>query len=582
MHGRRAGPGKTRRRPIRGPRPQPKDLLHRYLTPLEVFGTGPVEQHLGWIQHADQELVLREIAFWLSKFDESGLAGWKAIERNWVDEYLVDPLRARILGMLQGDRTLVTTQSLMIAAKRAITSGGPSAERDMRPLFMAALSIQGGLGSHRVADETREARHLRLMAELISNAQFHRRPERGTRVAQSQVRWRDIPGIEGANLPVVPMEAFEEVTGIPLLDLQAVGFFLYSQSIERPGGVPTVGGIADVIHWQRERLDRVLGPIAAPIEVVAAIIRRDEEAYGEDWTFDAMRQFPVLRLSDDRILILSQHLVLERTLGWLPFLDMTQPVEATVVTRATARRAKTAFEMTCEREVLQTLRVNVASGRRRGRLFDGATLRATYPRGQIADAAIAYRDEWVIVEVSSGQLRRGTVIGGLASTLAQDLERLIDEKVDQIEDTIAHIRAEPGRLSGDERPRRRFVPVLINAEGVPINPLTHTTIADRVAAAGRLADADVEPLHVLDTEDLYVAEAIVERHRLGLNELLRQHRRAGLMRRVDLKDWLAMEGRTEIARPERLQPSLDAALALITETLGMAGPDGEEAGGEPH
>ncbi len=367
----------------------------------------------------------------------------------------------------------------------------------------------------------------------------------------------------------MPADAFEQVTGVPLLDLQSVGFYLFGQGLQGPGGVPTVSAVADVFHWERERLERVLRLIAAPIDRIAEIIRLDEETFGEDWTFDALRQFPVLRLSEDRLLILSPHLVLERTLGWLPFFDMTKPDDPSEHIAAIATRAKTALETIFEREVIATLVANVAGGRQRGRLFDGTTLRATYPAGRIADAAIAYADEWVVVEVSSGQLQRGTVVGGRAATLDRDLRRLIDVKVDQIVSTINHIRADPGRLNDDGRRRRRFVPVLVNAEGVPLNPLTHTTITDRVAAAGRLAEADVEPLHILDTEDLYMAEAMVETERLGLNELLRQHRRAGLMRRVDLKDWLALSGRARLARPGRLQPSLSVALDLITDNLGM-------------
>lgn len=50
------------------------------------------------------------------------------------------------------------------------------------------------------------------------------------------------------------------------------------------------------------------------------------------------------------------------------------------------------------------------------------------------------------------------------------------------------------------------------------------------------------------------------------------------MRRVDLKDWLALAGRARLARPERLQPSLDVALDLITDNLGMDREDAAEAG----
>ncbi len=528
-----------------------------------------MDEPLAWLRDADQESVLREVAYWLSRFDDAGLAGWKEVERNWVRDTVLEPHRSRLLGLLHGDRTLVSTQSLMIAAKRALTVGHPSPATDMRPLFMAAVSIQGGLGTERDPEESADERRLRLLTELISNAQFHRRPNRSIRVAQSQIRWRAIPERYGANLPAAPAEAFEQVSGVPLLDLQALGFYLFAEAMEHPGGVPSAAAIATAIHWERQRLDRALGLVSAPIEQIAEAIRADERVYGETWTFDSLRQFPVLRLDGDRILILSPHLILERTLGWLPFFDMTQPEAASEEVSAIASRAKTAFETVCEREVVETLAASAAGSREHGLVFDGAALRAAYPTGQIADSAVAYRDEWVIVEVSSGQLQRGTVVGRRATALDRDLERLIDEKVGQIVSTITHIRSDPTRLMGNARRRRRFVPVLVNAEGVPLNPLTHVTITERVAAAGRLLEADVGPLHILDTEDLYVAEALIETDRLGLNEILGQHRNSGLMRRVDLRGWLALEGRARRAWPERLRPGLDAALDLITDTLGM-------------
>jgi hypothetical protein len=395
---RRPGGGRAARRTGPGvaltQRPAPRDLLHRYLTPAEAFGAFPgAEEPLAWLRAADQESVLREVAVWLGKFDESGLNGWKQIERDWVSETIREPHRSRILGLLHGDRTLVSTQSLMIAAKRALTVGRPTTNTNTVPLFMAAVSIQGGLGTHRDPNESTDARRLRLQAELISNALFHRRPQRGMRVAQSQIRWRDIPGRGDVTLPIAPAHAFEQVTGIPLIDLQAVGFSLFAQAMAQPGGTPTVAAIADVFHWERGRFERVLGLISATIEDIAALIRRDERTYGEDWSFDALRRFPVLRLSDDRVLVLSPHLILERTLGWLPVFDLTQPAGASDEVRAIARLAKTAFEAVCEREVVETLEANVAGGRNRGHLFDGATLRATYPTGRIADAAIAYGDE---------------------------------------------------------------------------------------------------------------------------------------------------------------------------------------------
>ncbi len=535
-----------------------------------MLGSIPRENDtLQWLRGADQETVLRQVAYWLGKFDEAGLTGWKKIEREWVAETIVEPHRSRLLDLLHGDWLLVSPQSLMIVAKRALTSGHASAVTDMRPLFMAAVSIQGGLGRDREANEDAATRRLGLLTELIRSQTFHRRPDWGTRVAQSKIRWVDIPGPDGLNLPAGVAESFEQVTDVPLLDLQSIGFCLFAQALEHPGTVPTVAKIAEVIHWERERLDRVLDLVAAPIADLAEEIRAEEAKYGEDWAFEALRRFPVLRLDGDRILILSPGLVIERTFGWLPFFDMTEPDRPSKAIKAIAERAKGPFRSICEREVIETLAVNVAAGRKRGRLFDGTALRAAFPTGQIADAAIAYRDEWIVVEVSSGQLKRDTVVGGFKESLDRDLERLIDEKVEQIEATIAHIRADPTRLTGDTGRRRRFVPVLVIAEGVPINPLVHTTIQERLDAAGRLAGADVEPLQILDTEDLYVAETVVEIDRLGLNELLDRHRHAGLMRRVDLRSWLLVKGPLRKLRADRLNALYDDAMDLITDNLGM-------------
>jgi hypothetical protein len=398
-------------------------------------------------------------------------------------------------------------------------------------------------------------------------------------MAQSQIRWRDLPGREDINLPVPVADSFEQVSGVSLLDFQSIGFYLFTQTMVHPDATPTVAAIAESIHWERERLDRVLALVSATIEDLAKAIRTEEQIYGEDWTFEALRQFPVLRLDGDRILVLSPNLVLERTLGWLPFFNMTEPERPSKAIKAIAERAKGAFRTICEREVIETLAANVAAGRKHGRLFDGGTLRAAYPTGEIADAAIAYADEWVIVEVSSGQLKRETVVGGLEEALNSDLARLIDKKVDQIASTIVQIRADPARLIGDARRRRRFVPVLVIAEGVPLNPLTHVTITERLAAAGRLAEADVETLHILDTEDLYVAETIAESDRRGLNKVLDLHRRAGLLRRVDLRSWWLMERRLRKARPDRLNTSLDEAMDLITDNLGM---DRDAVEANPH
>lgn len=548
----------------------PMDLYHRYLTPEEIFGPGAkFTEPLDWLGAADQVTVLREVAGWQSKFDHLDLPDWKELERSWVAESIVEPLRSKILSLLIGQVTLVGPQALLILAKRALRSGHPSTLTDMRPLLMAAVAIQGGLDRERAVDETAEDRHLQLQVELIRSHSFHRRPDRGLRVAQSQIRWHDIPSRAGAELSPLVADAFEQVVGVSLLDFQSIGFLLFVQATEYPGATFRLADLAAAAHWDEARVVRAIAPMAATLAEASRAIAEDEARDGEAWTFDALRRFPVLRLDDERVLVLSPRLVLERTLGWLPVFDMTQPEQASGPIRGLAARAKGAFETVCEREVIETLAANVAGGRKHGRLFDGSVLRTTYPTGEIADGAIAYGDEWLVVEVSSGQLSRGTVVGGQQDKLEQDLGRLLDDKVSQIESTIAHIRADPARLSGDNRRRPHFRPVLVIAEGVPLNPTTHMTIMARLAADGRLTGAGIGPLHILDTEDLYVAEIVAETDRLGLNEILDQHAHSGRMRRMDLRSWLTVSGKVKKPFPRRLHMPFDQAVSSLNGNLGV-------------
>jgi hypothetical protein len=84
--------------------------------------------------------------------------------------------------------------------------------------------------------------------------------------------------------------------------------------------------------------------------------------------------------------------------------------------------------------------------------------------------------------------------------------------------------------------------------------MTTTAIKERLAAAGLLTDLRVGPLHVLDQEELDMAEAIAEEGGPSLLELLEGHERSTLAASA-FKDWLILDrGRgTGPLRPTRLE-----------------------------
>lgn len=548
----------------------PIDLIHRYLTRDELGeSAGPPEVIERWIAAADQETALREAATLIGRLDNDGLPGWAEAERQWINSRVLEPHRSNLLRALTRNTTVMGPQAVMILAKRWLKSGRKSGVLDMAPLPLAAILVQGELGpTPDELDEQGRSTRQRLEGEALRSQHFHRQVEEGGKLAQSQIRWHDLAAGEG--LPADVEQAFEQVTGVSLLDFQSLGFFLFMQGRAHAGAVLDLEALRARIDWERERLDRTLALMSAPMTQVAEALREDEAEHGQDWTFDPLRQFPIIPLEGDRILIFSPRFVLERTLGWLPFLDMTRPANPSEDTKKAAARAKTAFERIGERDVLLSLRANIDASKDKAMLFDGDELRAAYPEGEIADAVIAYRDAWVVVEVSTGQLSRATVTGSDPQTLDRDLARLIDTECGQIEETIAKIRADPAALLSEDASRqRRFVPVLIITEGLPVNPLTFEAITQRLAASGRPTGPDIEQLHILNTEDLYAAEAMAEINHVGLRKLLREHAGAHLLRRVDLQSWLVMTGQMPDGRAGRIQAALDAAFDRLGKNVGV-------------
>ncbi len=80
------------------------------------------------------------------------------------------------------------------------------------------------------------------------------------------------------------------------------------------------------------------------------------------------------------------------------------------------------------------------------RVYDDADLKAVYTaEGQrIADAAIDYPGAWIVIEVTTTQLRREAATAVPDESQIQDIDKLVEE-LNQIEATITALR-------GDEAP----------------------------------------------------------------------------------------------------------------------------------
>ena len=184
-----------------------------------------------------------------------------------------------------------------------------------------------------------------------------------------------------------------------------------------------------------------------------------------------------------------------------------------------------------------------------------------------ADGTLEYADAFVVIEVSTRPLTRKSVVGGSPDALEEDLDKGIDQKVEQLDETIHRLMEDEKRLTlHAPAARRKYVPVLVVTEGFPVNPMTIAVINARLERKGLLQNPRIGPLHILDLEELYMVEGLTHGGGPSLLELLEEHERASLSR-MSFKDWLLMEKRVQPPRSPRINRPFNRAWAPAIRSL---------------
>jgi hypothetical protein len=274
----------------------------------------------------------------------------------------------------------------------------------------------------------------------------------------------------------------------------------------------------------------------------------------------------VVRLHDGRFVALSARLALERVFSVVRY-DVELNLRA-AGRDGDADRAMNFWRSMCELDAFDSLATMAPATGPLQRLYREPELQAAFARGgkkgataKSADAAIEYPGAWLVAEVTSSALTRTAAVGGSVAALVADLAK-IEAKARQLQTTMDALRADDTRLTGRlAAGGRRFVPLLVMAEGFPVNAATTTALRAQLAAKGILAAPDIAPLHVIDAEELAMAESLVEQG-TSLLDLLDGHAR-GNFRAMSLRDYILVERKATPGLPKRLQDAYERAWAPI-------------------
>jgi hypothetical protein len=482
-------------------------------------------------------------------------------------------LRERIQRAMWPNSVVASPQAILLAMRLALRicpeEGGHGTTGALVPILLA---LQDDLETPDGPDLANpiDPEH-RLFREIVRSQAFSARWDHRSQMAHFQLRWHTYPNALGRRGEANPADAFGVATGVALDDFTGLGTAFWAGAINHPGQIVP---FPEEIAWDQERRERTLAMFASRVPDMRAAVSH-VIGQAEIFAFDDLRRRPVLRFGDEEFLVLAPDLLFDRLFGWPPMLDIKASLPDPDPEKRWDHVVATHRDM-CEHDALDAFR-QIADN-------DGMTfyseveLRAAYgqPGVRIADAAIDTGDGWIVVEISTRRLTRPTIIDANADALHIDLDRGIRQKFLQIDSIVSNLIVDETKLTqAPARHRRRFTRLLVVADGFPVNPLTYEAIQRVIPSLATGADSRIGPGHVIDQEELDMAESISERHEATLLSLVERHERASLMRAA-FKDFLLEELKLDVPRPRRLKEPGDCVWEPAFRAYGKEPPTRDE------
>jgi hypothetical protein len=210
-------------------------------------------------------------------------------------------------------------------------------------------------------------------------------------------------------------------------------------------------------------------------------------------------------------------------------------------------------------------------GRQRA-FFTEEDLQAAFPGSKSCDAGIDFGGDVVLAEVMSGTVKTQTRELAQASAFEQDAERLVLDKAPQLYATAANLLRVPRSAASPlQASPGRIFPVVIVGGQFPVNPLTVRYLAEQLAAEGHQPDSTMQPLLVLDLEELEGCQALCQRRALTLPQLLDAWQNSPY-RDAAFRHYLARYiGGPGLGRPGDISDALAASFTAIRQRLGAEG-----------
>jgi hypothetical protein len=409
-----------------------------------------------------------------------------------------------------------------------------------------------------------------LFMEIVANNVFNDRDDDGDMLGRYRLLWKDIGGsLTQVTRRRPPADLLEEATGIGLEDLTALAYGYWAHARMRGLDTPIKlkAAIMPGIRVTEATIERFLRLFAhTPAELAEEL--RDCPG---SWQMLPLQARPLLRLGDD-VVVLDERYLMERVtrgLYWLVH-DHERDTHGDHARNLWTKAYGEMIERFAE-DQLRAMAPPVLLGRGPA-FFTEEHLQAAFPGQRSCDTVIDFGGEVVLAEIVSGTVMVKTREGD-AAAFRNDAKRLVLDKARQVYTSARNLLRNPQPTNSPlTRPTGRVFPVVVCGGQFPVNPLTMRYINEELKAQGLVPEGPIEPLALMDLEELEGCAALRERRGLTLPQLLRAWRTSAYAA-VAFRNYLAYEyGGRELGRPGRLGNALAESMLAIQLRLGVEEP----------
>ena len=469
-------------------------------------------------------------------------------------------------------RVLVSRQGIFAAMKAALEASPYQPQPSRTPALVAATLLVHAVSTLLNPETDVAPNSDEIMMDFVRNVAFNSRRDRVSHLADHIELWESVGSAVIGHPPLTAPELVLQITGLDVRDILAFTFAVSNAPIVwKPGRDLMISDTLPGCGRSPEDIGRYVGLVAAtPDELLAAY---NDESDGE-WNFLPFQRTPIIRLTGGRLLVLDQTLLFERVTDGL-YWDVHDHLRDNFSNDARLTWTH-AYGKMVEKFVTSRFSLLAPAGLSHPTFYSEDELRQAYSRSKVSDGAIDMGERLLVIEVVSGRLGIAARIHGNAAAFRRDTEHVVMKKVRQLDSIARRVLHDEHPLTGREPvPGRRVQPLLVAGSGYPVEPTSASYIENEAVREGLLRDGRIEPLAVIDLDELSMLVGLAERGHAP-DRLLSGWKNSGI-RNIPCKNWLLerVDSSATNFRPRQVEALWNNLEKDITERLLL--PDREAA-----